>query len=161
MAIEIERKFLVKGEQWRSLGKGKIYRQGYFPTTQGCTIRVRIIGDQGYLTIKGKTQGYSRSEFEYPIPLADAHEMLNTLCDRPLIEKTRYKITLDHLIWEVDEFTGDNQGLILAEVELTSEDQKINLPEWIHQEVTGDPQYYNVNLVKYPFSQWSKTVSVK
>ncbi len=154
MAIEIERKFLVKGDQWRNLGQGKIYCQGYFPTAQGCTVRVRIIGDQGYLTIKGKTVGNSRSEYEYSIPLLDAQEMLNNLCDRPLIEKTRYKIITDNLTWEVDEFKGENEGLILAEVELTSEDQKIKIPEWIGKEVSGDPKYYNANLVKYPFSQW-------
>jgi CYTH domain-containing protein len=156
MAIEIERKFLVKGEQWRNLGKGKIYRQGYFPTAQGCTIRVRIIGNEGYLTIKGKTVGNSRAEFEYPIPLSDAQEMLNNLCDRPLIEKTRYKITQDNLIWEVDEFMGENEGLIIAEVELKTEDQKINIPEWIGKEVSGEAKYYNANLVKFPFCQWEK-----
>lgn len=152
MAIEIERKFLVKGDGWRSLGSGIVYRQGYIGTQNPeTTVRVRVIGEQGYLTLKGKTQGAVRAEFEYPIPVEDALEMLDTLCDRPLIEKTRYKIKQGELTWEVDEFIGDNQGLIIAEVELQQENQVIELPDWIAQEVTGDLRYYNVNLVKNPF----------
>lgn len=154
MAIEIERKFLVKGEDWRFLGTGRIYRQGYISTIRGIAVRVRIAGDRAYLTIKGKTQGITRQEFEYPIPLDDAEILLNSLCDRPLIEKTRYAIQLGNLLWEVDEFFGDNEGLILAEVELTDEDQKIELPTWIDREVTSDPRYYNVNLVKHPYKNW-------
>ena len=154
MAIEIERKFLVQGKQWRKLGEGKIYSQGYFPTSKDCTIRVRTIGDKAYLTIKSKTVGNTRSEFEYPIPFNDAQEMLNNLCDRPFIQKTRYKIVQDNITWEIDEFMGENEGLILAEVELKSEKQDIIIPPWIGKEVSGDPKYYNSNLVKYPFSQW-------
>ncbi|ACK69016.1 adenylate cyclase [Gloeothece citriformis PCC 7424] len=155
MAIEIERKFLVKGDGWRSLGSGIVYRQGYIGTQNPeTTVRVRVIGEQGYLTLKGKTQGAVRAEFEYPIPVEDALEMLDTLCDRPLIEKTRYKIKQGELTWEVDEFIGDNQGLIIAEVELQQENQVIELPDWIAQEVTGDLRYYNVNLVKNPFLKW-------
>jgi CYTH domain-containing protein len=112
---------------------------------------VRVVGSQGYLTIKGLTTGSSRAEFEYEIPVDDAQELLETLCDRPLIEKTRYKINIGDLIWEVDEFWGENQGLILAEVELETEDQNINIPHWIGKEVTSDPRYYNSNLVKNPF----------
>lgn len=153
MAKEIERKFLVNGDSWRQLAQGSLYRQGYIPS-QGATVRVRIAGHQGYLTIKGPTVNFSRSEFEYPIPLADAQEMLDTLCDRPLIEKTRYKIEWAGLVWEIDEFTGVNQGLILAEVELTDEAQQIEIPDWIGTEVTGDPRYFNSYLVKHPFSQW-------
>ncbi|HIK04823.1 MAG TPA: CYTH domain-containing protein [Trichormus sp. M33_DOE_039] len=153
MAKEIERKFLVTDDTWRQLAEGSLYRQGYI-ASQGATVRVRIAGNQGYLTIKGPTVNYSRSEFEYPIPLADAQEMLDTLCVRPLIEKTRYKINLNGLVWEVDEFAGANQGLILAEVELTDESQQIELPNWIGEEVSGDPKYYNSYLVKHPFSEW-------
>jgi len=155
MAIEIERKFLVRGDGWRSLSVGSIYRQGYITSAPGKTVRVRVAGDRGYLTIKGTTVGYRRSEFEYPIPVEDAEEMLATLCDRPLIEKKRHQISVGDLIWEIDEFFGDNEGLILAEVELIDEGQIFDLPEWIGEEVSHDSRYYNVNLIKYPYRQWS------
>ena len=143
----------MKGDAWRTLGTGKAYCQGYI-ASGNATVRVRIVGDQGFLTIKGKTQGLTRSEFEYPIPAEDAHAMLETLCDRPFIQKTRYQVTHEGLIWEIDEFDGDNQGLILAEVELTDEQQAIALPDWIGDEVSHDYRYFNANLVKYPYSQW-------
>ncbi|HEY9666536.1 MAG TPA: CYTH domain-containing protein [Coleofasciculaceae cyanobacterium] len=155
MATEIERKFLVKGDDWRSLGTGTVYRQGYLSTKKGCTVRVRLVGEQGYLTIKGLTQGFSRAEFEYPIPAQDVREMLDNLCDRPLIEKTRYKIKWGDLIWEVDEFAGENEGLIIAEIELPGENYSFELPDWIGQEVSDDPRYFNANLVQHPYSQWS------
>jgi adenylate cyclase len=155
MAIEIERKFLVKHEGWRSLAEGTPYRQGYIASSQGRTVRVRQVGNQGYLTIKGPSQGNSRAEFEYSIPLEDAEFMLNSLCPAPLIEKHRYKIKWGELIWEVDEFFGENQGLIVAEVELTDEHQILELPDWIGQEVSDDPRYFNVNLSTYPYSQWA------
>jgi adenylate cyclase len=155
MSIEIERKFLVKGDIWRSLSVGQLYRQGYIITQDGLTtVRVRIVGDTGYLTIKGKAEGISRTEFEYQIPLEDATIMLETLCKKPLIEKIRHCISLDGLIWEVDEFLGDNQGLIMAEIELEQEDQAIIIPHWIGEEVTGDKRYYNVNLQKLPYKMW-------
>ncbi|MGG6294291.1 CYTH domain-containing protein [Leptolyngbya sp. AN02str] len=154
MGIEIERKFLVTGDGWRSLATGTSYRQGYLMAAQGRTVRVRIAGYQGYLTIKGATQGLTRREFEYEIPLADAEEMLHHLCDRPLIEKTRYKIPFKGLMWEVDEFAGENQGLIIAEVELENEQQAIALPEWIGQDVSHDPRYYNAYLSKHPYTRW-------
>jgi CYTH domain-containing protein len=154
MAIEIERKFLVKGDEWRSLATGTLYRQGYLSTKKGCSVRVRLVGNQGYLTIKGLTEGFSRPEYEYPIPAADAQEMLDKLCESPLIEKTRYKIDLAGLTWEIDEFAGENQGLIVAEVELSDENHIIELPDWIDKEVSGDSRYYNVNLAQHPFSQW-------
>ena len=156
MATEIERKFTVTSDQWRKLATGIVYRQGYIATKKGTTVRVRLVGNQGYLTIKGSTVGVSRMEYEYPIPAADAQEMLDNLCERPLIEKTRYKIEYAGLIWEVDEFAGENQGLVVAEVELTDENQIIELPDWIGKEVSDDPRYFNANLVKYPFSQWLK-----
>ncbi|MBE9005707.1 CYTH domain-containing protein [Fortiea sp. LEGE XX443] len=154
MAKEIERKFLVKGDSWRELGVGSVYRQGYIATQNAVTVRVRIANNQGYLTVKGPSVNYSRSEFEYEIPVADAQEMLDTLCDRPLIEKVRYKIEWGGLIWEIDEFNGANQGLILAEVELSDEQQQFELPEWIGEEVSSDRKYFNSNLAKFPFSQW-------
>ncbi|MFN6568522.1 CYTH domain-containing protein [Dendronalium sp. ChiSLP03b] len=154
MAKEIERKFLVKGDGWRKLAEGSVYCQGYISTQKAATVRVRIVGDRGYLTIKGPSIKYSRAEFEYTIPIEDAQEMLNTLCDRPLIEKIRYKLEWGGLIWEIDEFDGVNKGLILAEVELTDEKQQIELPDWIDEEVSENPKYFNSNLVKHPFSQW-------
>jgi len=157
MATEIERKFLVNGDQWRSLGVGQRYCQGYLPTQDNVTVRVRIVGEKAYLTLKGPTQGMSRSEFEYDIPVTDAEILLNNLCQRPWIEKWRYRIPMGDLVWEVDEFLGENQGLILAEVELVSEDQTFDLPDWMGQEVTGDRRYYNSNLVNYPYQQWSAT----
>ncbi|MBW4419213.1 MAG: CYTH domain-containing protein [Myxacorys californica WJT36-NPBG1] len=152
--MEIERKFLVSNDDWRTLATGTLYRQGYIPTTDQRTVRVRIAGQQGFLTIKGKTQGISRSEFEYEIPLEDAAQLLDTLCDPPLIEKHRYRIPLDGLVWEVDEFLGENAGLIVAEVELADEAQAIALPSWIGQEVSSDLRYYNSNLAKHPFRHW-------
>ncbi|MDX2097351.1 MAG: CYTH domain-containing protein [Leptolyngbyaceae cyanobacterium bins.59] len=154
MAIEIERKFLVIGDGWRSLGVGTPYRQGYIAAGIGRTVRVRIAGNQAFLTIKGPTIGRSRSEFEYPIPLDDARQMLHSLCERPLIEKTRYKIPWEGLTWEVDEFEGENKGLVMAEVELTHEKQSIRFPEWVGKEVSHDPRYYNSNLMKHPFTRW-------
>ncbi len=155
MAIEIERKFLVINDDWRSLGIGKVYKQGYISTADKMTtIRVRIVGNDAYLTIKSKTEGISRHEFEYSIPLEDAEIMLNTLCDRPLIEKVRYTVNLENLIWEIDEFQGENEGLIIAEVELKSESEVINLPDWVGEEVSHDTRYYNVNLAKYPYLKW-------
>ena len=153
MGKEIERKFLVKGNRWRSLGKSLLYRQGYINTAGKETVRVRIVGSNAYLTIKGATEGKSRLEFEYSIPIQDAQEMLDNLCSFPLIEKKRYKIPIENLVWEVDEFMGENEGLIIAEVELQAENQQIILPDWIEREVS-DPRYYNANLAKYPYNQW-------
>ena len=154
MAKEIERKFLLKSDDWRSLVKGRYYCQGYIPTQGKQTVRARIIGDQGYLTLKGPAQGLSRSEFEYVIPLADAQAILAELCQQPLIEKHRYRIPIGDVVWEIDEFLGENQGLLLAEVELTDAKQAVELPDWIGEEVTGDPRYYNANLVRHPFKDW-------
>ena len=155
MAIEIERKFLVRGNGWRSQAVGQVYRQGYMSTEDGITLRARVVGDQGYLTIKGPSFGNSRSEYEYEIPLEDAQEMLNSLCSSPLIEKVRYKVDHGEFIWEVDEFAGENQGLIVAEVELNDENQKVELPDWIGEEVSQDKRYSNSNLSKNPWKNWS------
>ena len=155
MAKEIERKFLIAGDDWRGLAPGTTYRQGYLSTVKERTVRVRTIDDKGFLTIKGITVGATRAEYEYPIPVADAAEMLDDLCERPIIEKIRYKIPFGGLTWEVDEFLGVNAGLIVAEVELTDEDQVFSRPEWVGGEVTGDPRYFNANLIANPFSAWT------
>ena len=152
MAKEIERKFRVKEGTWRQ-AKGTQYRQGYLNRAKERIVRVRTIGDKGYLTIKGLTVGASRMEFEYEIPLQDANELLN-ICEKPLIEKIRYTVEDGGMVWEIDEFAGDNQGLIVAEVELDSEDQQFPKPDWIGKEVTGDPRYFNSNLIKNPYTKW-------
>ena len=154
MGKEIERKFLVKGDSWRAQAHGKRYRQGYLSTVKERTVRVRVAGDQGYITIKGITVGAARAEYEYEIPLADANQMLDTLCERPIVEKTRYRIPQDDIVWEIDEFAGDNRGLIVAEVELKDEHQNYPKPDWLGEEVTGDPRYFNANLVAKPFTTW-------
>lgn len=154
MATEIERKFLVRDDSWRGLGEGKHYRQGYLSTEPGRSVRVRVADGKGYLTVKGETVNATRAEYEYVIPLQDASAMLDTLCKRPLIEKTRYRIDYQGLVWEVDEFAGENAGLIIAEVELASADQVVALPAWIGEEVTSDPRYYNASLIANPFSRW-------
>jgi adenylate cyclase len=154
MAKEIERKFLVRDNTWRGRDGGKRYRQGYLSIAKERTVRVRTTGDKGFITIKGMSVGATRSEYEYEIPLADANEMLDRLCERPLIEKTRYRVSHEGLAWEIDEFEGENRGLIIAEVELKDETKSVTLPGWIGQEVTGDPRYFNANLVANPFSQW-------
>ena len=154
MGKEIERKFLVKGDSWRAQAHGKRYRQGYLSTVKERTVRARVAGDQGFLTIKGITVGAARAEYEYEIPLADANEMLDKLCERPIVEKTRYRLPQDDIVWEIDEFEGDNRGLIVAEVELKDEHQSYPKPDWLGEEVTGDPRYFNSNLVKKPFTTW-------
>ena len=154
MAQEIERKFLVKDSTWRHQAEGILYRQGYIPTRNRTTVRVRIAGDRGYLTLKGPTSGISRNEFEYPIPLADAETLLDSLCEPPLIEKWRYRITVGRHLWEVDEFLGDNAGLVLAEIELASESDPFDRPPWLGDEVSHDVRYYNASLAKTPYRSW-------
>jgi len=156
MAKEIERKFLVKNESFKLFSTGVIYRQGYLNRDKARTVRVRVAGELAFITIKGLTNGMERMEFEYPIPLTDANEMLETLCVKPLIEKLRYKIKCDGHLWEVDEFIGDNEGLTVAEVELKSADENVFIPDWVGQEVTGDLMYFNSNLVINPFKNWGK-----
>ena len=153
MAKEIERKFLVKGDEWRSLAKGTVYRQGYLSTVKERVVRVRTIDDKGFLTIKGITTGATRLEYEYEIPAKDANEMLDELRERPLIEKTRCVINFAGMKWEIDEFAGENKGLTLAEIELTDENQQFEIPDWIGEEVTADPKYFNSNLIKKPFTK--------
>jgi CYTH domain-containing protein len=154
MGEEIERKFLVTGDDWRTLAEGLSYRQGFLSTEPARTVRVRVAGDRGTLTIKGITVGARRTELEYEIPLVDAQEMLDTLCMRPLIEKTRYTLTFGAHTWEVDVFEGDNAGLIVAEIELRSEDESFDRPGWLGEEVTHDARYFNANLVAHPYRAW-------
>jgi adenylate cyclase len=154
MGKEIERKFLVRGDAWRALGKATSYRQGYLNSAKERTVRIRTIGDKAFLTIKGLTVVATRSEYEYEIPLADCNAMLDALAEKPIIEKTRCKVPFAGLTWEIDEFFGDNAGLIVAEVELKSEGQAFTKPEWVGEEVTADPRYFNSNLIKHPYTRW-------
>lgn len=152
MAIEIERKFRVTGTGWRT-ADGVRYTQGYLNRDKARTVRVRLAGQQAWLTIKGATSGATRAEFEYAIPVADAAALLQ-LCDGPLIDKTRYTQTVGNTVWEVDEFHGDNSGLVVAEVELAGEDDAFNRPDWLGEEVTHDPRYFNSALITRPFNSW-------
>lgn len=154
MSVEIERKFLVRGDGWRALGQGVLLRQGYLSSNPERVVRVRIEGDGAVLTIKGRSVGATRGEWEYPIPVADAQEFLDGLCERPIIEKTRYRIEFEGMTWEVDEFMGDNAGLVVAEIELATEDQVFVKPEWVGDEVTDDARYFNSNLIRRPYLSW-------
>lgn len=157
MALEIERKFLLQSDAWRELvrqsGRTVLLRQGYLSSVRERVVRVRTAGEQAFMTIKGINQGITRAEWEYPIPLADANEML-AICEPGLIEKYRSTVALDGLVWEIDEFLGANAGLIIAEVELTSADQVFNKPAWLGEEVSMDTRYANSCLSAKPFSQW-------
>jgi adenylate cyclase len=154
MGREIERKFLVRGDGWRSLAEGTLYRQGYLNSAKERTVRIRTIGNRAFLTIKGLTVGAARTEYEYEIPVADGEAMLDALVEKPIVEKKRYKIPLEGLTWEIDEFFGDNAGLIMADVEIESEGQAFRKPDWAGEEVTADPRYFNSNLIKHPYSKW-------
>ena len=154
MAKEIERKFLIKRELWQPQNQGLEIRQGYLSLDPERTVRVRTKGAKGYLTIKGKNQGISRTELEYEIPYEEACQMLEELCLRPLVEKTRYLEQHGQQLWEIDIFAGDNEGLAVAEVELPSEDTVLALPLWIDQEVSGEARYYNSSLIKLPYKNW-------
>lgn len=154
MGIEIERKFLLASDEWRSLGEPVLLRQGYLSSHPERVVRVRVEGERATMTVKGQSRGASRGEWEYEIPLADANELLDRLCEQPVIEKYRRRIAFAGLVWEVDEFLGANQGLKFAEVELASEGQQFETPSWIGEEVTHDPRYYNSSLMRLPFSRW-------
>ena len=158
MGFEIERKFLVKNDLWRVSASGKKFYQGYLSTIPQRTVRIRIVGEKGYLTVKGNARGATRLEYEYLIPISDAQGMLYELCEKPIIEKIRYPIKYKEFVWVVDEFFGENQGLILAELELTYEDQSFEKPAWVGQEVTQDSKYFNANLVGYPYLKWYSDV---
>jgi len=152
VATEIERKFLVHGEAWRQSRPIRI-RQGYLNRDKARTVRVRVAGERAFLTIKGSMQGIARAEFEYPIPASDAEQLLLS-CDGPLLEKQRHVLVHAGMTWEVDEFFGDNAGLVVAEIELTSEHQSFDRPAWLGEEVTHQRRYLNSNLVVHPFKQW-------
>ena len=154
MAVEIERKFLVRNTDFLEGLTGTEFKQGYL-NREGATVRVRIAGEQAFLTIKGKTEGISRMEFEYSIPKDEAETMLATLCALPAIEKTRYLINHANKCWEVDVFHGANQGLIVAEIELNSENENVPLPNWIGAEVSHEARYFNSQLASHPFCQWN------
>ena len=157
MGQEIERKYLVDHSKWQHLDKpiGQLYRQGYLLTDPNKTIRVRQTTDKGYLTIKGLSIGATRPEYEYEIPFEEAKELLDNFSTSEL-SKIRYKIMLDNKTWEVDEFLGDNTGLIVAEIELISEEESFSIPKWIDKEVTGQEKYYNSNLTIEPYKNWKE-----
>lgn len=155
MPREIERKFLVSNDGWRKTAQpGHYMSQGYIPGLERASVRVRVSGERAHLNIKSATLGVSRAEYEYEIPVEEAKEILHTLCEQPLIEKTRYQITHGDHVWEVDVFCGDNEGLVVAEIELDSEDEPFVRPSWLGGEVSHDKRYYNVCLVKHPYKLW-------
>ena len=155
MGLEIERKFLVNHAKWAETEKPKeeFYRQGYMLTDPNKTIRVRATDNKGFITIKGKSEGATRAEFEYEIPKEEAIQLLDMFAVSDLT-KYRYKILFAEKLWEVDVFLGENEGLIVAEIELSSEDEKFDLPDWAMEEVTGEKKYYNSNLSTLPFKEW-------
>lgn len=158
MAIEIEHKFLLINDDWRQLVTESMkYKQGYLSSEKTTSIRVRICNDKAWLNIKSATIGNFRHEYEYEIPHQDAEEIINNLCRKPLIEKTRHLIPIDQHVWEIDEFEGENEGLIVAEIELQEADQTFIKPSWLGQEVTHDLRYYNNNLSTHPFTKWQET----
>jgi adenylate cyclase len=154
MSVEIERKFLVRNDQWKTLGNRVSIRQGYLSSHPDRIVRVRIQDTTAKLTIKGRTVGVTRGEWEYPIPIEDAQRFLDDLCEKPIIEKIRHRIQYEGMLWEVDEFFGENLGLVVAEIELLTEDQVFAKPDWVGDEVTHDPRYANANLLRHPFAKW-------
>lgn len=156
MPVEIERKFLVVSDSWRDAVMRSVpFHQGYLSNNKQASVRVRVEGEQANINIKGMTIGVQRPEYEYPIPLDEAQTLLDTLCLRPTISKTRHYVTVEQYVWEVDEFHGDNAGLIVAEIELGAVDEAFTLPDWAGDEVSDQERYYNVCLIKHPYSQWA------
>ena len=155
MAQEIERKFLVSSDAWRAeVSRVEKYRQGYLSDNAECSIRVRISDEHAWLNLKSATLGIQRTEYEYPVPLKDAEEMLASFCRHAVIIKSRYFVKFKDYVWEIDVFEGDNTGLVVAEIELNDENEKFARPPWLGKEVSDDPRYYNVCLVEHPYSQW-------
>ena len=155
MPIEIERKFLLVNNNWRELVKySHRIRQGYMGEIGQASVRIRVQGDKANINIKSATLTMRRMEYEYEIPLPEAEEMLDQLCNQPQVDKTRYIVEQGKHKWEIDEFYGDNQGLVMAEIELSDEMEAFDKPEWLGKEVTQDPRYYNVNLIKQPYKSW-------
>ena len=154
MPTEIERKFLLKNDSWKQqVEKSTVLKQGYLNSHAQRTVRIRIAGNLAFLTIKSKSEGISRQEFEYEIPVSEAESLLQ-ICEQPLIEKTRHLVTIQNHTWEIDVFEGENKGLILAEIELNSETEIFEKPDWIGQEVSEDNRYYNSQLIQHPFAKW-------
>ena len=157
MATEIERKFLILNQDWQEHVGAEVHiAQGYLASNEFSSTRIRIQDDKANINIKSATLGISRTEFEYVIPVDDAQQMINDLCVKPVIEKTRYFVRHNKHTWEIDVFSGDNEGLIVAEIELSSTDEAFETPSWIGEEVSNDARYYNVCLVKNPYNTWSK-----
>lgn len=154
MGTEIERKFLVRNDGWKGLGRPVMVRQGYLCTDRGKVVRVRTTGGKGFLSVKGAGTGITRPEYEYRIPLEDAQEMIDAFCGGLVVEKRRHLVEHQGLTWEIDEFLGANQGLVLAELELESEDQVFGKPHWVGKEVSQDPRYLNANLARRPYREW-------
>lgn len=146
MGIEIERKFMVVGDAWRSTARSVRIVQGYMTEDARRVVRIRTIDDRGSLTLKGISRGAARTEFEYAIPAQDAHRLLDELCLKPLIEKIRYYVPHAGMVWEIDEFHAPRPGLILAEIEIPSVDFEVERPDWVGDEVTGNPMFYNHNM---------------
>jgi adenylate cyclase len=156
MGLEVERKYLVANECWRRhVGPGTPYVQGYVSVDPERSVRVRIAEGKATLNVKREVTSAIRDEFEYPIPAEDADQILASICIQPLVEKTRYTVQAGDLKWEIDEFSGANRGLVIAEVELEDDRRQIVAPDWVGEEVTGDPRYFNINLVKHPYSEWA------
>ncbi len=155
MATEIEHKFLLTGDGWKAhIVRSEQYRQGYLANNERCSVRVRIADDQAWLNIKSATLGTRRTEFDYPVPVADARQILADLCARPIIEKTRHFVEHQGHLWEIDVFTGANEGLIVAEIELSAEDESFVRPDWVGADVSDDRRYYNSALVEHPYEEW-------
>ncbi len=154
MGIEIERKFLIDINKIGPLQNGYQIKQGYIQTIDLTTVRIRIRDKEAFLTIKSKNTGISKLEFEYPIPIQDAQDMLDNLCHTSYIDKIRYLVKHEGHLWEVDVFEGSNKGLVVAELELESEDEVFTLPNWVTKEVTDDTRYFNSNLIEHPYSKW-------
>lgn len=155
MATEIEHKFLLCNDTWRAqIQRSTHMRQGYLVSDARSSVRVRIADHQGFLNIKSGTLGIQRQEYEYLIPCADAEELLDTLCAKPLLEKTRHYVPVDQHLWEIDEFAGENTGLIVAELELQAVGEIFTRPSWLGKEVSDDPRYYNSQLAKHPYRSW-------
>jgi adenylate cyclase len=159
MAIEIERKFRLLNDSWRAeIGTSTLLRQGYLANTARDSVRVRVAGAQGWLSVKAMTVSIARAEFEYPIPIEEAEQMLIGLCEGPLIEKWRHRVAFGPNEWEIDEFLGENAGLVIAELELAAEDEQFAPPAWLGLEVTGEERYYNFRLAQYPYRLWPENL---
>ena len=155
MPVEIERKFLLVNDSWRDeVVRSSRIRQGYLGKIDKASVRVRIQGNKANINVKSATLGIKRLEYEYEIPLEEAEELLDQLCNQPQIDKTRFIVKRGNHIWEIDEFYGDNEGLLVAEIELGREDETFEKPEWAGEDVSEDSRYYNVNLIKMPYNQW-------